>query len=274
MNIIHVSDLHLPELDMYLQNKEPWLEHYFEPERGVFITESVKVTERALSMGCEVFSFLAEEDQEEAVIEMLSHFPEVQAPVYIASHETLKDLIGYKMTRGVLCAMRRPELPSLEDVVNNARRVAIMENVVNPTNVGAIFRSAAALNMDAVLLTKGCADPLQRRASRVSMGTVFQVPWTYLDGSWPEGPMNKLKELGFKTASLALTDDSVSMNDPRLSAEPKVAMILGTEGEGLTDAVIESSDYVVKIPMSHGVDSLNVAAASAVAFWEITRTLV
>lgn len=273
---ITVDSLHLPELSMYLQTRENQLEHWFEPERGVFIAESIKVLERALAAGYECLSVLAEEDQVKQLQEMMTKAPgrrliDEDVPIYVASHEVLKDLIGYVMTKGVLAAMRRPVLPPIEDVIRDAKRIAIMENVVNPTNVGAIFRSAAALNMDAVLLTKGCADPLQRRASRVSMGTIFQIPWTYLDEDWPSGGMKILKENGFKTAALALEEDSVSMNDPRLGSEEKLAMILGTEGEGLMDETIASADYTVMIPMSHGVDSLNVAAASAVAFWEITR---
>lgn len=274
-----VDSLRVPELSMYLQTRENQLEHWFEPERGVFIAESIKVLERALAAGYECLSVLAEEDQVKSLEEMMEKEPgnrllNDDVPIYVATHEALKDLIGYVMTKGVLAAMRRPVLPTMEEVIRDARRIAIMENVVNPTNVGAIFRSAAALNMDAVLLTKGCADPLQRRASRVSMGTIFQVPWTYLDENWPGSGMRILKEHGFKTAALALEEDSVSMNDPRLGKEEKLAMILGTEGEGLMDETIASSDYTVMIPMSHGVDSLNVAAASAVAFWEITRGIV
>lgn len=276
---ITVDSLRVPELSMYLQTRENQLEHWFEPERGVFIAESIKVLERALAAGYECLSVLAEEDQVKNLEEMMEKEPgnrllNDDVPIYVATHEALKDLIGYVMTKGVLAAMRRPILPSVEEVIRDARRVAIMENVVNPTNVGAIFRSAAALNMDAVLLTRGCADPLQRRASRVSMGTIFQVPWTYLDENWPGSGMKILKEHGFKTAALALEEDSVSMNDPRLGKEEKLAMILGTEGEGLMDETIAASDYTVMIPMSHGVDSLNVAAASAVAFWEITRGIV
>lgn len=276
---ITVDSLRVPELSMYLQTRENQLEHWFEPERGVFIAESIKVLERALAAGYECLSVLAEEDQVKNLEEMMEKEPgnrllNDDVPIYVATHEALKELIGYVMTKGVLAAMRRPILPSVIEVIRDARRVAIMENVVNPTNVGAIFRSAAALNMDAVLLTKGCADPLQRRASRVSMGTIFQVPWTYLDENWPGSGMKILKEHGFKTAALALEEDSVSMNDPRLGKEEKLAMILGTEGEGLMDETIAASDYTVMIPMSHGVDSLNVAAASAVAFWEITRGIV
>lgn len=276
---ITVDSLRLQELSMYLQTRENQLEHWFEPERGVFIAESIKVLERALEAGYECLSVLAEEDQIKNLEEMMEkeagrRLTDEDVPIYVASHEVLKELIGYVMTKGVLAAMRRPILPSVEEVIGDAKRIAIMENVVNPTNVGAIFRSAAALNMDAVLLTKGCADPLQRRASRVSMGTIFQVPWTYLDENWPKSGMQILKEHGFKTAALALEEDSVSMNDPRLGQEEKLAMILGTEGEGLMEETIASSDYTVMIPMSHGVDSLNVAAASAVAFWEITRGIV
>ena len=196
---------------------------------------------------------------------------EHEIPVYTAEVEVLAKITGYQLTRGMLCAMYRPALPSVEQLCKNARRVAILENVVNPTNVGAIFRSAAALGMDAVLLTPACADPLYRRASRVSMGTVFQIPWTYFDknASWPDGAMDVLHKLGYKTAAMALRDDSVSIDDEKMMAEEKLAVVLGTEGDGLADHTIADCDYTVKIPMTHGVDSLNVAAASAVAFWQL-----
>ena len=196
---------------------------------------------------------------------------EHEIPVYVAEVEVLAKITGYQLTRGMLCAMYRPALPSVEQLCKNARRVAILENVVNPTNVGAIFRSAAALGMDAVLLTPACADPLYRRASRVSMGTVFQIPWTYFDKSvsWPDGAMDVLHKLGYKTAAMALRDDSVSIDDEKMMAEEKLAIVLGTEGDGLADQTIADCDYTVKIPMTHGVDSLNVAAASAVAFWQL-----
>ena len=196
---------------------------------------------------------------------------ECEIPVYMAEIEVLAKITGYQLTRGMLCAMYRPTLPSVEQLCKNARRVAILENVVNPTNVGAIFRSAAALGMDAVLLTPACADPLYRRASRVSMGTVFQIPWTYFDKNacWPDGAMDVLHKLGYKTAAMALRDDSVSIDDEKMMAEEKLAIVLGTEGDGLADHTIADCDYTVKIPMTHGVDSLNVAAASAVAFWQL-----
>lgn len=196
---------------------------------------------------------------------------ECEIPVYTAEIEVLAKITGYQLTRGMLCAMYRPTLPSVEQLCKNARRVAILENVVNPTNIGAIFRSAAALGMDAVLLTSACADPLYRRASRVSMGTVFQIPWTYFDknASWPDGAMDVLHKLGYKTAAMALRDDSVSIDDEKMMAEEKLAIVLGTEGDGLADHTIADCDYTVKIPMTHGVDSLNVAAASAVAFWQL-----
>ena len=196
---------------------------------------------------------------------------EHEIPVYVAEVEVLAKITGYQLTRGMLCAMYRPALPSVEQLCKKARRVAILENVVNPTNVGAIFRSAAALGMDAVLLTPACADPLYRRASRVSMGTVFQIPWTYFDksASWPDGAMDVLHKLGYKTAAMALRDDSVSIDDEKMMAEEKLAIVLGTEGDGLADHTIADCDYTVKIPMTHGVDSLNVAAASAVAFWQL-----
>ncbi|MCF0135593.1 MAG: RNA methyltransferase [Lachnospiraceae bacterium] len=268
--VIPVTSLLLPELDMYRQTREPQLEHYFEPERGVFMAESLQVVQRALDFGCEALSYLVEEAQLEKTLTMLEGY-ENEAPVYVASERVLQDLIGYRMTRGVLCAMRRPVLPAVSEMIGPGKRLAILENVVNPTNVGAIFRSAAALGMDGVLLTRGCADPFQRRACRVSMGTIFQVPWTYLDLPWPGEGMAFLREQGWTTGALALTDDSVSVSHPGLEAAPKLALILGTEGEGLLPETIRLADYTVKIPMSHGVDSLNVAAAAAVAFWEITR---
>ena len=202
---------------------------------------------------------------------MLQKFPGI--PVYTADYEVLVKLTGFALTRGMLCAMTRRDLPSVEDICKNARRIAILENVVNPTNIGAIFRSAAALHMDAVLLTPGCCDPLYRRATRVSMGTVFQIPWTYFHKkvSWPEAGMEQLRSLGFKTVAMALRNDSISIDAPALQAEETLAIILGAEGDGLVDATITGCDYTVKIPMSHEVDSLNVAAASAVAFWELGK---
>ena len=271
MNLIEITDINAPELDIYARLNEVQLLHYFEPALGLFISESPKVIERALNDGYEPVSFLVEKKQitgeTKDVLERCGDIP-----VYTADSEILTKITGFHLTRGALCAMRRRNLPTIEDVCRNAKRIAILENVVNPTNVGAIFRSAAALHMDAVLLTPACSDPLYRRASRVSMGTVFQVPWTYIgkDASdWPHGAMEQLKALGFKTAAMALSDNSVSIDDPALMAEDKLAIILGTEGDGLAETTIANCDYTVKIPMSHGVDSLNVAAASAVAFWQL-----
>lgn len=289
INIIEIKDLNAPELQIYYNLNEAQLFHYFEPKQGIFIAESPKVIERALDAGCVPMSFLMEKKHVETQAkEILAHCDKLQSrdltqesfvyredghviPVYVAEVEVLAKITGYQLTRGMLCAMYRPALPSVERLCKNARRVAILENVVNPTNVGAIFRSAAALGMDAVLLTLACADPLYRRASRVSMGTVFQIPWTYFDKnvSWPDGAMDVLHKLGYKTAAMALRDDSVSIDDEKMMAEEKLAIVLGTEGDGLADHTIADCDYTVKIPMTHGVDSLNVAAASAVAFWQL-----
>lgn len=271
-NIIEINDFSAPELDIYARTSEVQLLRYNEPAPGFFIAESPKVIERACNAGYEPVSFLVEhKDLEGEAKELLERFPEI--PVYTAEYETLVKMTGYALARGMLCVMRRRALSSIEEICQNARRIAILENVVNPTNIGAIFRSAAALHMDAVLLTSGCSDPLYRRASRVSMGTVFQIPWTYFDKkiSWPEDGMKTLRKLGFKTVAMALRDDSFSIDDPQLHAEEKLAIILGTEGDGLAAETIADCDYIVKIPMSHGVDSLNVAAASAVAFWELGR---
>ncbi len=271
-NIIEINDFSAPELDIYARTSEVQLLRYNEPAPGFFIAESPKVIERACNAGYEPVSFLVEhKDLEGEAKELLERFPEI--PVYTAEYETLVKMTGYALARGMLCVMRRRALSSIEEICQNARRIAILENVVNPTNIGAIFRSAAALHMDAVLLTSGCSDPLYRRASRVSMGTVFQIPWTYFDKkiSWPDTGMHILRELGFKTVAMALRDDSFSIDDPQLHAQEKLAIILGTEGDGLAAETIADCDYTVKIPMSHGVDSLNVAAASAVAFWELGR---
>ena len=265
-----IRDFAAPELAVYARASEVQLLRYYEPEPGIFIAESPKVIERALYAGYEPISFLVEhKDLEGDAGAILERYPKV--PVYTAEYEILVKLTGFALTRGMLCAMRRNPLPSVEEICRNASRIAVLENVVNPTNIGAIFRSAAALHMDAVLLTGGCSDPLYRRAARVSMGTVFQIPWTYFDKKalWPEEGMLLLKKLGFKTAAMALRDDSVGINDSALQAEERLAVILGTEGDGLASQTIADCDYTVKIPMSHGVDSLNVAAASAVAFWEL-----
>lgn len=271
-NIIEINDITAPELDVYTRTSEVQLLRYYEPDPGLFIAESPKVIERALNAGYEPHSFLVEhKDLEGEAKELLEHYPEV--PVYTAEYDVLVGMTGYALARGMLCAMKRRQLPSIEEICQNTSRIAILENVVNPTNIGAIFRSAAALHMDAVLLTSGCSDPLYRRAARVSMGTVFQIPWTYFDkkASWPEDGMKAIQNLGFKTVAMALREDSYSIDDPKLLAEEKLAVILGTEGDGLASQTIADCDYTVKIPMAHGVDSLNVAAASAVAFWELGR---
>ena len=264
MNLIEITDFHAPELDVYARLTEAQLLNRFEPAKGMFIAESPKVIMRALDAGCEPVSILVERSR--MVGESLDVINQCEGvPVYTADLDVLTQLTGYQLTRGLLCAMRRPKLPTVEEVLANARRVAVLEDVQNPTNVGAIFRSAAALGMDAVLLTPACSNPLYRRSCRVSMGTVFQVPWTYMEENWIE----KLRSHGFKTAAMALSDDSVSIDDPVLRREEKLAVVLGTEGDGLAAVTIEDCDYTVKIPMYHGVDSLNVAAASAVAFWEL-----
>ena len=263
-NIIPITDFADPALDIYARKTENQLLNREHPEEGIFIAESPKVVERALDAGYVPVSVLVEEKHIEGeAAEIIARVGE--APVYTASFEVLKALTGFPLTRGVLCAMGRKELPSLEDTLEGATRVAVLENVMNPTNVGAIFRSAAALGMDAVLLTPGSSNPLYRRAVRVSMGTVFQVPWTFAPDNWQE----ELKKLGFATAALALRDDTLSIRDQRLAGEERLALVLGTEGDGLADGTITNCDYTVKIPMTHGVDSLNVAAASAVAFFQL-----
>ena len=272
-NILEITDFSAPELDVYARLSENQLAHIYEPQTGIFIAESPNVVERALNAGYEPISFLLEKKHIGGQAKhLLERCPDV--PVYTAEFDVLTRLTGFALTRGILCALRRRSLPSIEDVCAGARRIAILENVMNPTNIGAIFRSAAALNIDAVLLTAACSDPLYRRASRVSMGTVFQIPWTFFDaksGQWPQPAISRLQALGFKTAAMALSDISVSIDDPALMAEEKLAIILGTEGDGLASHTIADCDYTVKIPMSHGVDSLNVAAASAVAFWQLGR---
>ena len=270
-NIIEITDFNAPELDIYARLTENQLLNRHEPEKGIFIAESPKVVERAMNAGYEPVSMLVEKKHIEGEAkDVIARCGDI--PIYTAEFEVLKNLTGFALTRGVLCAMRRRTLPSVEEVCKGAKRIVILENVMNPTNVGAIFRSAAALNMDAVLLTPASSNPLYRRAARVSMGTVFQIPWTYLAGeesAWPYPGIDQLKKLGFKTVAMALCDDSISIDDPKLMAEEKLAVILGTEGDGLATATIADCDYTVKIPMSNGVDSLNVAAASAVAFWQL-----
>ena len=270
-NIIEISDLSSPELDVYARLTQAQLRNRLEPEKGVFIAESPKVIARALDAGYQPLSLLMERRQITGpAADILTRCGD--APVYTADRETLAALTGYQLTRGVLCAFHRPAPLSAAQVCQNARRVAVLENIVDSTNIGAIFRSAAALNMDAVLLTPSCCDPLCRRAVRVSMGTVFQVPWAQISASpadWTDNGIRQLHALGFKTAAMALSDRSVSIDDDALAAEPRLAIVLGTEGDGLAHSTIAACDYTVKIPMSHGVDSLNVAAASAVAFWQL-----
>ena len=264
-NILPITDFSAPELDIYARLSEAQLLNREYPEKGMFIAESPKVIQRALDAGYRPVSFLVEDRHlETQAKELIKRCGDI--PVYTAPFDVLTQLTGFMLTRGMLCAMRRPPLPSVTEVCANARRVAVLENVMNPTNIGAIFRSAAALNMDAVLLTPACSDPLYRRAIRVSMGTVFQVPRTWLEG---ENYVEQLRQQGFQTAAMALKDDSLSIRDSRLMQADKLAIILGTEGDGLADCTIEGCDYTVKIPMTHGVDSLNVAAASAVAFWQL-----
>lgn len=271
-NVIEITDFTAPELDVYARLSEGQLLNRAEPEKGMFIAESPRVIERALDAGCVPVSFLSEDRHiEKEAKEILERCGEI--PAYVASFDVLTQLTGYKLTRGMLCAMYRPRLRTPEEVCRGARRIAVLESVVNPTNVGAIFRSAAALNMDGILLTSDCSDPLYRRSLRVSMGTAFQIPWTYFDKqiTWPMEGQAFLKEQGFQTVAMALRDDTVNIDDSGLHKEEKLAIVLGTEGEGLTSQTIASCDYTVKIPMSHGVDSLNVAAASAVAFWELGK---
>ena len=272
-NIIEITDFHAPELDPYARLTQNQLRNRLEPEKGIFIAESPKVIDRALDAGYKPVSLLMERKQITGpAAGILSRCGD--APVYTADREMLAELTGFELTRGVLCAFRRPAPRPVEELCKNARRVAVLEGFVDSTNVGAIFRSAAALNMDAVLINPSCCDPLCRRAVRVSMGTVFQVPWGQLGetpADWPEKGMDILHSLGFKTAAMALSDRSVSIDDEQLAKEPKLAIVLGTEGDGLAAGTIASCDYTVKIPMSHGVDSLNVAAASAVAFWQLGK---
>ncbi len=269
MDLITIEDFEQPELDIYARLTEAQLLNRFEPKKGMFIAESPKVIARALDAGCIPVSFLVELNHiNEEAQQVISRCPGL--PVYTASLDILTKLTGFQLTRGMLCAMMRPELPSVEAVLSGATRIAILEEIMNPTNIGAIFRSAAALGVDAVLLTPGCSNPLYRRSARVSMGTVFQIPWTYL-GQWPQEGLSYLQSMGFKTAAMALCENSVTVDNPQLQAEEKLAIILGTEGDGLAESTIANCDYTVRIPMSHGVDSLNVAAASAVAFWALCR---
>ena len=273
-----ITDPEASELKIFMETTENQLLSREDPDKGMFIAESPKVLKRALDAGYEPLCMLVEEKQiTEEAARLITRCPDT--PVYAAEHELMQKLTGYPMTRGVLCAMKRRKLPGLEEICSNARRIAVLERVVNPTNLGAIFRSAAALGMDAVLLTSDCCDPLYRRAIRVSMGTVFQIPWTYFGGkydksdadSWPSQGLQTLREMGFLTAAMALRDDTVPIDAPVLKEAKRLAVILGTEGDGLSSKTIRSCDYTVKIPMYHGVDSLNVAAASALAFWELGK---
>lgn len=261
-----ITDFSAPELDIYARLTECQLLNRADPTQGIFIAESPMVIERALDAGCEPISFLLErkhiEGKARALLERCAGIP-----IYAAELPVLEQLTGFKLTRGILCAMRRPQPRTVEAVCQGARRVAVLENVMNPTNVGAIFRSAAALNMDAVLLTDACSDPLYRRAVRVSMGTVFQVPWAYFEKG--EDVLARLHAMGFQAAAMALRDDALPLHAPELAACARLAVVLGTEGDGLADRTIVGCDYTVRIPMAHGVDSLNVAAASAVAFYQL-----
>ena len=274
-NIIKISNLNEKEIWPYVSRSEVGLLRCNEPQPGIFVAESPNVIERAINAGYEPVSFLIEEKYLDGSIrdgmvrfELIERFPDV--PVYTACGEVLKDLIGYKLTRGMLAAFKRKRLMPLSEIIKGKRRIAVLEDIVNPTNIGAIFRSAAALKMDAVILSYGCSDPLYRRASRVAMGNVFLLPWTIMDKDmWPDEGMKILRFEGFKTAAMALCNDSVSIADKNLHQEEKLALVLGTEGSGLLDKTIKQCDYTVKRPMADGVDSLNVAAAAAVAFWEL-----
>lgn len=284
-NIIEVSNLEIEELKPYASTSEVQLLRYFEPEPGIFIAESPKVIGRALDAGYRPMSLLVERKQVfTQAEEIIARCGEI--PVYIADLDVLTKITGFKLTQGVLCMMRRSRMPTVETICKGASRIAVLGDIVNPTNIGAVFRSAAALNFDAVLLTPDCCDPLYRRAARVSMGTVFQIPWTWMeggtrvqvcdpvedpDGKRKSGYVETLRQMGFATAAMALRDDSVGIDNPKLMAEERLAVILGNEGEGLKDSTIDACDYTVMIPMAHGVDSLNVAAASAVAFWQLGR---
>ena len=279
VQIIQIDRLEGPDLEIFSKLSEPELYHYREPDKGLFIAESPNVIDRALDAGYQPVSMLIDTKEitknAANVLERIRIFPGKTIPVFTAPEDVLRKLTGFPLTRGCLCAMERRELPSIQETIKDASRIAILEEVVNPTNVGAIFRSAAALGMDAVLLTHGCSDPLYRRAIRVSMGTVFQIPWTFLgnrrDPGWPQPGLDLLRRSGFKTAAMALKKESVSISDPLLLEEPKLAVVLGTEGEGLAAETIADCDYTVMIPMYHDVDSLNVAAASAVAFWQLGK---
>lgn len=276
-DIIKVEGLECPELDVFVRLTGAQLRNKLEPEKGIFIAESPTVIDVALNSGYEPISMLTDVrllgGDVDKIIKKCESITE-SFPIYTAEREVLKNLTGFELTRGALCAMRRKKLDTVAAITENAKRIAVLEGIADSTNIGAIFRSAAALGIDAVLTTPTCCDPLCRRALRVSMGTVLQVPWTRIGenpADWPEKGLSELNSLGFKTAAMALSDNSVSIDDAALAKEERLAIILGTEGDGLAKQTIASCDYTVKIPMSHGVDSLNVAAASAVAFWQLTR---
>ena len=274
-NLIEINEYDAPELDVYVRLTGAQLRNKLEPEKGIFIAESPTVIEVALNSGCEPISLLTDRrlinGSVSGIIDRLGDLP-----IYVAERDVLAKMTGFELTRGALCAMKRPKLQSPEELIRNARRVAVLEGITDSTNIGALFRSAAAFDIDAVLITPTCCDPLCRRALRVSMGTVLQIPWTKIGETaddWPHSGIDRLTALGFKTVAMALSDDSVSIDDKKLLSEEKLAIILGTEGDGLSKCTIAECDYTAKIPMSHGVDSLNVAAAGAVAFWQLTRQL-
>ncbi len=271
MNIIKIDEFGNPNLDLYARTTENQLLRRDDPSKAMFIAESPKVIMRALDAGYEPVSVLVEDKHIETQAKEVLEKIDEDVPIYTAGFDVLSNLTGYKLTRGMLCAMKRKPLANPKDLCHNKNRIAILEDVMNPTNVGAIFRSAAALGIEAILLTKNSTDPLYRRAARVSMGTTFQIPYTYIDNDWNEDTMKELKTMGFKILSMALRNNSVDIDDPVLANESKLAIVLGTEGEGLNSKTIDNSDYVVKIPMSHQVDSLNVAAASAVIFWQLRK---
>lgn len=270
-NVVDIHTLDAPEVAVYSRLTEAQLRNRLEPQNGIFIAESPKVINSALDAGCVPVSMLTTHKHIEGQArELMDRCGDI--PVYTGDDSLLAKLTGYELTRGVLCAMRRPAERTVEEVVSDARRIVVVDNVVNATNTGAIFRAAAALGIDAVLMTPTSCDPLNRRSVRVSMGTVFQIPWTYVGttcNDWPSQGIGQLRSLGFKTVAMALSDRAISLDDPRLKAEPRLAIVMGTEGEGLQHSTIDMCDYVVKIPMRHGVDSLNVAAAASVAFWEL-----
>lgn len=268
--MITITDINDSRLSIFTHTSETELAHYYEPKPGLFLAESLKVLERAIAGGYEPVTALVEKSKAAEVLALLSDYPDLN--IFCAEFEVLTQITGYHMTGGVLCIMKRRILPSLDKICEGKTRIAILEDVVNPTNVGAIVRNAAALSIDAIIFSPGCADPLYKRAIRVSMGTIFQIPWTITDGkaeSWQEEIMPRLKSMGFATVAMALKEDSVSISDEHIHNEKKLAILLGSEGNGLKDATLDKCDYTVMIPMSHGVDSLNVAAASALAFWEL-----